>query len=288
MPMSNGWTGGQYSVFRAIFGTYLFVHFVQLVPWGKEIFSCEGVLPDASSSPLIFLFPNVFALWDSPPFVSTILIAGAGLSVLFAIGLWDRLAAVLLWYCWACLFGRDPLIANPSLPFVGWMLLAHACLPPAPYGSWDAHRCSDLVGSWKMPRSIFATAWIVMALAYSYSGYTKLVSPSWVDGSAISRILDNPLARPGFLRETILSLPTWILHLVTWGALALELLFAPLALIPRLRRWLWTLMLVMHLSLLLLINFAELSLGMVMLHLFTFDPGWISRIFADLIPKSTK
>ena len=31
----------------------------------------------------------------------------------------------------------------------------------------------------------------------------------------------------------------------------------------------------MHLGLLMLIDFADLSLGMVMLHLFTFDPGWI-------------
>ena len=33
----------------------------------------------------------------------------------------------------------------------------------------------------------------------------------------------------------------------------------------------------MHLSLILLIDFADLSLGMVMLHLFTFDPAWIRR-----------
>jgi predicted DCC family thiol-disulfide oxidoreductase YuxK len=34
-------------------------------------------------------------------------------------------------------------------------------------------------------------------------------------------------------------------------------------------------MLMMHFSLLVLIDFADLSLGMVMLHLFTFDPAWI-------------
>jgi predicted DCC family thiol-disulfide oxidoreductase YuxK len=34
-------------------------------------------------------------------------------------------------------------------------------------------------------------------------------------------------------------------------------------------------MLAMHLLLILVIDFADLSLGMVCLHLFTFDPGWI-------------
>jgi predicted DCC family thiol-disulfide oxidoreductase YuxK len=132
-----------------------------------------------------------------------------------------------------------------------------------------------------MPPAIFAAAWIVMALAYSYSGYTKLVSPSWRDGTALSRMLDNPLARPGWLRETMLLLPPWFLHLGTWAALFLELSFAPLALLRRLRPWLWGAMLLMHLSLIALVNFADLSLGMVMVHLFTFDPGWIR-------PKGTK
>src|SRR5437867_1395750 len=131
MPVRNGWTGGQYSLFRAIFGTYLLVHFLHLIPWGVELFSRDGALPIASDSPIIGLFryfPNLLALWDAPAAVTGILAAGAGLSVLFILGFYDRLAAVVLWYIWACLFGRNPLIANPSLPFVGWMLLAHACL----------------------------------------------------------------------------------------------------------------------------------------------------------------
>jgi predicted DCC family thiol-disulfide oxidoreductase YuxK len=114
-----------------------------------------------------------------------------------------------------------------------------------------------------------------MALGYTYSGYTKLVSPSWLDGTALARVLENPLARPGFLRDAILSLPAGLLRLAAWGALLAELSFAPLALMPRLRPWLWGLMLLMHLGLIVLIDFADLSLGMVMLHLFTFDPAWV-------------
>ena len=114
-----------------------------------------------------------------------------------------------------------------------------------------------------------------MALGYSYSGYTKLISPSWLDGTALVRVLENPLARPGFVRELILDLPAGVLQLATWGALGLELAFAPLALIRRLRPWLWGAMLAMHLGLIVVIDFADLSLGMVMLHLFTFDPAWL-------------
>src|SRR2546426_853835 len=49
----------------------------------------------------------------------------------------------------------------------------------------------------------------------------------------------------------------------------------PPALVARLRPWLWTLMLGLHFTLIVLIDFADLSLGMVMVHLFTFDPAWV-------------
>jgi predicted DCC family thiol-disulfide oxidoreductase YuxK len=275
--MKNGWTGGQYSLVRVAIGTYLFVHFVGLVPWAAELFSNRGVLPIGSDSPLLHLFPNVLALWDGPAFVTTLVVAAAGLSVLFAIGFWDRAAAVLLWYIWACLHGRMPLISNPGLPYVGWLLLAHATLPPAPYGTWAARGRPDPDGGWRMPRVIFLVAWVLMAVGYSYSGFTKLVSPSWLDGSAIAHVLDNPLARPGAVRDLLLSLPPTVLSILTWSALALELGFAPLSLVPRLRPWLWASMLLMHLGLIVVLDFADLSLGMVMLHLFTFDPGWVPQ-----------
>ena len=54
--MRNGWTGGQYSLFRVIFGAYLLVHFAQLIPWGTETFSNAGVLADGSASPLLHAF----------------------------------------------------------------------------------------------------------------------------------------------------------------------------------------------------------------------------------------
>lgn len=278
--MKNSWTGGQYSLFRGVFATYLLVHFLQVLPWGTELFSNRGVLPRGADSPLLFLFPNVLALSDSPVTVTVMLTVGAVLTIFFGIGLHDRPAALGLWYIWACLFGRNPLISNPSIPFVGWLLLAHVFVPPAPYGSWAARGRVDPGGGWRMPPALFAAAWIVLALSYTYSGYTKLISPSWRDGTALARVLDNPLARPGRLREMLLALPAWMLHLGTWTSLALELSFAPLALMRRLRPWLWGLMLLMHLSLIALIDFADLSLGMVMIHLFTWDPGWIRPLSA--------
>jgi len=272
---SNGWTGGQYSVFRCVLGGYLLIHFLHLVPWGAEVFSNVGMLAEASASPLYPIFPNLLFLWDSPAVVITVLVAGAVLAAAFALGKRDRIAALALWYVWACLFTRNPLISNPGLPFVGWILIAHTFVPSRPYGSWDARGRVDPDGGWRLSASIHTAAWVVMAIGYSYSGLTKLASPSWLDGSALVHVLSNPLARPTVLREALLGLPHAVTAIATWSALGLEIAFAPLAIFRRLRPWLWLAMLGMHLSLMTLIDFADLSAGMVMLQFFCFDPAWV-------------
>lgn len=274
----NEWTGGQYSIFRVIFGAYLFVHFLHLIPWGAEMFSNQGAMPDGNASPLLHLFPNVLAVFDGPVFVTAFLTLAAGLSVMLAAGRHDRLAAIGLWYIWACLFGRNPLIANPGLPYVGLLMVVHAFMPRAPYGSWERRNQVDPGSDWRMPQSMFLVVWVLMALGYTYSGYTKLISPSWVSGTALELVLQNPLARPEGMSQVMLMLPPAVFKLMTWGTLALELFFFPLVLIRRLRPWVWLLMLSMHIGLITMINFADLSLGMVMLHLFTFDPGWIKPV----------
>jgi predicted DCC family thiol-disulfide oxidoreductase YuxK len=278
--MKNGWTGGQYSLYRAIFGAYLFFHFLGLLPWSRELFSSQGVLPAAADSPLVHVFPNILAVLDAPPFAVFLVALAAALSIVFAIGFYDRVAAVGLWYLGACFLGRNPLIANPALPYIGWLLLAHAFLLPAPYGSWAARGRADPRGGWTMSRSIYLSAWILMALGYTYSGFLKLNSPSWLDGTALARVLENPLARPGFLRIWLLSFPPVILRAATWSALGLELLFAPLVLFRRVRPWIWCAMVLLHLGLFALISFPDLTAGMIILHLFTFNPAWVPVVAA--------
>jgi len=176
----------------------------------------------------------------------------------------------------AWLYQRNPLIANPSLPLLGWLLILHAFTPPRPYGSLAAMRGgADL--DWRLPRHLHVAAWIVLAAAYSYSGYTKLLSPSWVDGETIRLVLENPLARDHALRELVLALPPIALQLLTWAVLWVEVLFAPLVLVRRFRPIMWTLMLLAQLGFLCFLNFADLTFPMLLVHLLTFDPQWLQR-----------
>ena len=243
--MKNGWTGGQYSLIRAVLATYLLVHFLYRIAWESEVSPNRAILQSPSGTiPLLRVIAIVLCLF-------------------LGIGLYDRAAALGLWYIGMCLFNGDPL--------VGWLLLAQVFLPPAPYGSWAARGRVDPSGGWRMPPAIFAAAWGVLALTSAYSGYSKLVGPSWHD-------LDNPLVRPGWPRQIHLALPSWLLQGGTWAVAVLELALAPLALLPRLRPWLWSLMLLMTLAVLVASGFADRSLALLMLLLFTWDPAWIRPV----------
>jgi len=205
--VNNRWTGGQYGIFRALLGAYLFVHFAHLFAWGAELFSNAGMLGNAAHSPIFGLIPSVFSISDSPTMVAGVLVIGAVASMFFAVGKHDKLAAFVMWYILASLFGRNPLIANPALPYLGWMLLAHLFMPAVPWGALAAKDRIDPAGDWHMPRAIYFAAWLVLALSYSYSGYTKLLSPSWANGDTVWYVLQNPLARDYFVRDIMLRLP---------------------------------------------------------------------------------
>jgi len=255
--VSNGWTGGQYSVVRAILGALLCVQFLRTIRWSAEGVSRVALLPDARSSPLARLLPNVLDVWNSPTAALVLLGVGATLSVLLALGWWDRTAAIGICYIGACLVLRSPLLASAWLPIAGWLLLVHACLPPAPYGSVAALGRVDPAGGWRMPPLIFGVAWIVMALGYSGGGYAKLMRGSWADGA--------------------------------WSVSALELLFAPLALVAPMRPWLWLATLVLPFAPRAALGLTAAGSGLALLHLLTFDPGWIrprgsgapARLFYD-------
>lgn len=260
----------QFTFFRIVFGLYLAIHFAGLAPWAAELFGARGVIGDPALNPTHGLFPNPRAMNLPDGAVRGFVIALAGLSFAFAAGIARRTSAVLLWFGWSCLFHRNNLIANPSIPYVGLLLLCCALVPPGE--PWSAGKRDD---AWKLPVWIPRTAWILMAAGYTFSGLTKLSSPSWIDGSALLRLMDNPLARPGAARDLMLWLPASVPALMTWGTLAVELLFAPLALWRRTRPFVWLAMVALHLGILLSVDFADLSLGMLMIHLFTFDPAWL-------------
>lgn len=131
------------------------------------------------------------------------------------------------------------------------------------------------------PAGVYWAAWALLALGYAFSGWTKLQTPSWIDGRALEHVLNNPLARPGFARDAMLQFPD-ALRLLTWMTLALELLFLPVSFHRTGRLIAWVAMCLLQTGILFLVDFADLSAGMLMVHLFTFDPAWLP-VRGDLV-----
>ncbi len=222
------------------------------------------------------LFPSPLNHWDSPLMVSALLWAGVVGGLCFAAGCGRRAAAVLLWYLWTCLFHRNNLISNPALPYIGLALLLTVLVPTGEGASFSLRKgfVRRAAAGWRMPAAVPGVMGWLLALGYSFSGWTKLTSPSWTDGSALRRLLDNPLARPGPLRDLLLALPEGLLQAATWGVLALELFYLPLWFAGKIRPLAWLAMVGAHLGILGVCDFADLTLGMLLAHALVLDGRW--------------
>jgi hypothetical protein len=273
-------SGQQFAIFRIAFGVYLTLHFVQLAAYAPELFGSAGMLPDATLNFTHGILPNPLEHWGSASFVTGFVLLLAVLSAAYTLGIGRRLCALLLWYGWACLFNRNNLISNPSIPYVGVLLLLTAIIPAG-----EPLRMGRRDRAWEFPSSAYWVAWILMAVGYSFSGWAKLPSPSWLDGSALWHVAQNPLARPGLVRDALLHLPTVCLQWLTWGCLAAELLFLPLSLHRFTRALVWAALVLMHAGILLVVDFADLSIGMLMIHLFTFDRSWMPQSWRERMQK---
>jgi predicted DCC family thiol-disulfide oxidoreductase YuxK len=273
--MQNNWflpySKWQFGVFRILFGCYLAIHFFNLIPYAADIWSRSGLLPNASLNFTYGMFPNLLYVFDSPHFITVFMVALFVLSILYMFGIQRRVISLLLWFGWACLFHKNNLINNPGIPMVGWLLLATCIIPPGEalcFGNFKGKH------NWQLPKELFFGAWAILALAYTVSGIDKLFAPSWKNGSAIFHLLNNPLARDWVLRDIFLSFPMEVLNVMTWVALVLEIGFVFLCFFRRTRFIAWVLIMGMHIGILTLIDFPDLTFGVLMIHIFTIDPTW--------------
>ncbi|CAF0965504.1 unnamed protein product [Rotaria sp. Silwood1] len=270
------YTVRQLKIFQFVFGSYLTVHFVQLIPHVTELFSRTGMIANAQWNPTYGYFPNILHWIDySPQLLSTFVIFLTCLSVMFALRLIaPRLIAFLLWYGWACLLNRNVLILNPGIPYVGLLLLAFSLITFTNSHKNDKEH-NELEISPQVFPWLYWGGWTLYALGYTISGLHKLQSPSWLDGSALSHVLKSPLSRDNALCQFLLHTHPIILQTSTWASLFAEISFFPLGLFYHTRKLYWFAFLALHIGVLLLVNFTDLTFGILTMHFFLFDPRWL-------------
>ncbi|CAF2522331.1 unnamed protein product [Rotaria sp. Silwood2] len=270
------YTVRQLKIFQFTFGSYLTIHFAYLIPHVTELFSRTGMIADPQWNPTYGYFPNILHWIDySPKLLSVFIISLTCLSVMFALRLVaPRLIAFLLWYGWACLLNRNVLILNPGIPYVGLLLLAFSLITFT-NSKKDDEENNELEISPQVFPWLYWGGWTLYALGYTISGLHKLQSPSWIDGSALSYVLKSPLSRDNGLCQFLLNTHPIILQTCTWTSLFAEISFVPLGLFYHTRKLYWFSFLALHIGVLLLVNFTDLTLGILAMHFFLFDPRWL-------------
>lgn len=136
--MKHAWTGGQYSLLRALLGGVLAVHFARRAY-------------------------NAFTLTGDATLTITLACAQTVLCLAIALGTWHRAAALLVAAA-VVLFPdarfRDN--AESSYPLAALLVLC-ACSRPAPYLSVPAIGRADPSGSWILPDWVYGCGWILLS-----------------------------------------------------------------------------------------------------------------------------
>ncbi|MBW2423615.1 MAG: DUF393 domain-containing protein [Deltaproteobacteria bacterium] len=144
MSLAPSWTGGQYSIYRALLACAV----------GQQFY--ERLLREVAGGPE----------WIA------LAVTGAGVLAL-ALGWRDRWASgALLGLLVALEMHRatrgmgdsDPI---PSAHFLclAFLLALHLGIPPRPFLSWEARSRPDPAGDWHLPRRLWHLAWIGLAVA---------------------------------------------------------------------------------------------------------------------------
>jgi hypothetical protein len=279
MFLTPRWFPPVLAVVRVAVGVQLAVHYARVLPFAATLYSREGMLPDAALNPVRFPW-LALGQADAPWMIEAFVFGLVLLALAYAAGWFTRTSGVLLALAAAALWHRNLLTLNPSLPYLGFWLVAQAFASPDPPWSvdrWLARRAGRQRFAERLPRDVLGALWVVYTVGYSWSGWTKLLSPSWQEGSAVARLLRGPVALDNALAHAVAALPDPLLAVATWGTVALELLAAPLALSRRLRPALWLALLGLHAGLLALVGLQDISWGMLVTHLALFDARWLDR-----------
>ena len=250
-----------FAVFRFLFGSYLFYHFYELLPYAKELFTSYGMISNPNLIPTWKIFPSLEVI-DSN--IEIFIYVSMISSVCLSFGILQQLSAAILWYIWAYLINRNIFMSNPGIPYIGILLLSCAILPNSRH-LWDTTNV----------KNIFWIIWFLTMTGYTISGIHKLQCQSWLDGTALIHIINSPLARNTYILTLVKSMPIGWIKLGTWIALVLEITSLPVGTFYYTRPFYWIALVLMHLGVLLLVNFTDLTFGMLIVHLFIFDTDWI-------------
>ncbi len=271
------------ALFRILFGLLLFNWFWQLFPNLTPFFTDEGILSRrelALSDPDRLSLLNLSGEWW---LAAIVWLVSCAVALALTLGWRTRLMCMLAFALVSTFSWRNPLILDGSDLVFRFVPLWLGFTSAGDRWSIDARRRSEGPAhrGWALPIRILELqiAWIYLA-----TGLEKLGGIDWIVGTAAyyALQLEHTFARPwahAIAVDPVLS------HLVSWYALALELAFLSLVMIPfRLTRLIAAFSAAaMHAGILLLMNVGNFPLVMLAACVLFIPPEWIHRLMRDSV-----
>ena len=221
------------ALFRIVYGIELFNWFWQLYPNLAAFFTDQGFMPRAL---LVTQFPDRFSLitgmgtwWQIALFWGACLVV----AVMLTIGWHTRTACLLAFVGVASFEWRNPLLLDGSdivfrlVPF--WLALTNCGDLYSVDATTRKARGEQVTGSG--PALPVRLLELQIGWIYLMTGLEKTAGTLWRDGTATFYALQ---LEHTFGRSWVYPLATnmIVVHLMSWGTLAVELLFVPLTMIP--------------------------------------------------------
>ena len=237
------------SLLRIVYGSLMVVYVSVWLLDGSIWFSDAGILSHASAAAISGGYHSlIFLVYSSPMFVQACLVVMLLQSVLLVLGCWSRfqMACVFVWL--VSFQQRNPMILDCEDTVFRWFAFLMMFLP--------LDHCWSLGRRISGKQSLATTehSWalrllqIQMAIIYLSAAWCKLQGETWRDGTALFYVsrLDDYFGR-FWLPELLFDTP-WLVRLITWSVLAVELLIPITIWWPRLRVPAMTVGLLMHLG----------------------------------------
>lgn len=282
------------SLFRICFAALLLKNVLYSFPLVPLFYSDQGIVPrpqfwdDAAQFGVSrFSLLNYFsASW----MVSGFLMVWSGIIVALLLGYQTRLMTVLNYLCRLSFLQRNafPLSgADHVMTVLSFWIIFLPLNHDYSLDRWLA-RCRALrqppnEPALVLPHTTYALPvriiQLQVALIYLFTSYMKWQGTPWRDGNA----LYYTFQQVGYLLPTGLWVglhaPLWLLHLLTWSTLLIEISFTPLVFAPILQPWARAtgllLVTLLHLGIALTMAIPDFSLVMWISYLLFFESAWV-------------
>jgi len=266
-----------FSFFRIFLGIFTVIYTLLLIPYGTEIYSNIGMIPTPEMNTSFGVFPKILLNWDEPNSIMTLLIIKVLLGILLIYGKWRPVVGIFLWFISTWLLNRNIYTSSPETAFIIWLYFAMVFIPTG-----ESLKKENL--NWRMPPLLINGAWFVLGCSYSYAGYTKWTTSIWRHGTAIKVFLSGDAAR-SWVVPFAEMLPDGPVKFITWSFWLLEFSGLLFVLIVPLRNYYWIYMTLFHGTMVILMGFAELSLGMILFSFIRFTRRMACKTFKNVEAK---